>query len=129
MTKLLLMLLLLASPAAAVPVVPSFSTGLVSSRTESKSVIKEKIISESYRTGFEYMVGGQGVKPSSGVVSPPATTNALSFSSRSNWVQEVPGAAFQFSEAYSGPGLIEKVIVDRETVIESVVDSTSTFSQ
>ena len=79
MTRLLLMLLLLASPAAAIPVVPSFSTGLVSSRTESKSVIKEKIISESYRTGFEYMVGGQGVKPSSGVVSPPASTNALSF--------------------------------------------------
>ena len=129
MTKVLLMLLLLASPAAAIPVVPSFSTGLVTSRTESKSVIKEKIISESFRTGFEYMTGGQNVQPQSGIVSPPATSKALNFSSRTNWVQSVPGAAFQFSEAYSGPGMIERVTVDRETVIESVVDSTSTFSQ
>ena len=129
MSKVLLMLLLLASPAAAIPVIPSFSTGLVTSRTESKSVIKEKIISESFRTGFEYMTGGQNVQPQSGIVSPPASSKALNFSSRTNWVQSVPGAAFQFSEAYSGPGMIERVTIDRETVIESVVDSTSTFSQ
>tara|TARA_R100000005_G_C4964387_1_gene179797 strand:- start:416 stop:577 length:162 start_codon:yes stop_codon:yes gene_type:complete len=53
----------------------------------------------------------------------------LDLANRSNWVQSTPGAAFQFAETYQGPGLIEKVIIDRETIIESVTDSTSTFSQ
>ncbi len=125
----LIFLLLLASPAAAVPVVPNFSQGIVSSTTQSKTVVRENIRSESFRTGFEYSVAGTGVHPSSGIVSPPAGNKALNLSSRSTWVQTTPGAAFQFAETYSGPGLIEKVMIDRETIIESVTDSTSTFSQ
>lgn len=125
----ILIFLLFASPAAAVPVVPNFSQGVVSSHTETKTIVKESIRSESYRTGFEYTVSGTGVQPSSGVVSPPAGAKSLNLSSRSTWVQTTPGAAFQFAETYSGPGLIEKVMIDRETVIESVTDSTSTFSQ
>ena len=127
--KRLIILLLLPSPAIAVPVVPNFSQGIVSSHTESKTIVKESIVSESYRTGFEYTVSGTGVEPTSGIVSPSAGTNALNFSSRSNWKQTVPGAAFQFAETFQGPGLIEKVIIDRETITETVIDSTSTFSQ
>jgi|TARA_R100000479_G_scaffold10640_1_gene4353 hypothetical protein len=120
----------LAAPKAkSVPVVPNFSQGVVSSHTETKTVVKESIRSESYRTGFEYTVSGTGVEPSGGVVSPSAGTKSLNLSSRSTWVQTTPGAAFQFAETYSGPGLIEKVMIDRETIIESVTDSTSTFSQ
>ena len=125
----LILLLLLPSPAVAVPVIPNFSQGVVSSHTESKTIVKESIVSESYRTGFEYTVSGTGVEPSSGVVSPSAGTNTLNFSSRSSWKQTVPGAAFQFAETFQGPGLIEKVIIDRETITETVIDSTSTFSQ
>jgi hypothetical protein len=127
--KRLIILLLLPSPVVAVPVVPNFSQGLVTSRTESKTIVKESIRSESYRTGFEYSVSGTGVQPSNGTVSPSGGTKSLNLSSRSTWVQTTPGAAFQFAETYSGPGLIEKVMIDRETVIESVTDSTSTFSQ
>ena len=127
--KRLIILLLLPSPAVAVPVVPNFSQGVVSSHTESKTIVKESIVSESYRTGFEYTVSGTGVEPSSGVVSPSAGTNTLNFSSRTSWKQTVPGAAFQFAETFQGPGLIEKVIIDRETITETVIDSTSTFSQ
>ena len=127
--KRLIILLLLPSPAVAVPVVPNFSQGVVSSHTESKTIVRESIVSESYRTGFEYTVSGTGVEPSSGVVSPSAGTNTLNFSSRSSWKQTVPGAAFQFAETFQGPGLIEKVIIDRETITETVIDSTSTFSQ
>ena len=127
--KRLIILLLLPPPAAAVPVVPNFSQGVVSSHTETKTIVKENIRSESYRTGFEYTVSGTGVEPSSGVVSPSAGAKSLNLSSRSTWVQTAPGAAFQFAETYSGPGLIEKVMIDRETVIESVTDSTSTYSQ
>ena len=127
--KRLIILLLLPSSAMAVPVVPNFSQGIVSSHTESKTIVKESIVSESYRTGFEYTVSGTGVEPTSGVVSPSAGTNTLNFSSRSSWKQSVPGAAFQFAETFQGPGLIEKVIIDRETITETVIDSTSTFSQ
>ena len=127
--KRLILLLLLPSPAVAVPVIPNFSQGVVSSHTESKTVVRESIVSESYRTGFEYTVSGTGVEPSSGIVSPSAGTNTLNFSSRSSWKQTVPGAAFQFAETFQGPGLIEKVIIDRETITETVIDSTSTFSQ
>ena len=122
-------LLLLASPAAAVPVVPNFSQGVVSSHTETKTIVKESIVSESHRTGWEYTVTGTGVEPSSGIVSPAVSGAGLDLANRSNWVQSTPGAAFQFAETYQGPGLIEKVIIDRETIIESVTDSTSTFSQ
>lgn len=127
--KRLILLLLLSSPAVAVPVVPNFSQGVVSSHTESKTIVKESIVSESYRTGFEYTVSGTGVQPSSGVVSPSAGATALNLSSRTSWVQTTPGAAFQFAETYQGPGLIEKVTIDRETITETVIDSTSTFSQ
>ena len=127
--KRLIILLLLPSPAVAVPVIPNFSQGVVSSHTESKTIVKESIVSESYRTGFEYTVSGTGVQPSSGVVSPSANATSLNLSSRTNWVQTTPGAAFQFAETYQGPGLIERVNIERETITETVIDSTSTFSQ
>ena len=125
----LIFLLLLASPAAAVPVVPNFSQGIVSSSTESKTIVKESIRSESYRTGFEYTVSGKNVQPVNGIVSPTPSTNSITFQTRGNWKQTTAGQPFQFAETFSGPGLIEKVNISRETVIEAVVDSTSTFSQ
>ena len=127
--KRLIILLLLPSPAVAVPVVPNFSQGVVSSHTESKTVVRESIVSESYRSGFEYTVNGTNVEPTNGVVSPPISGNKINLSSRSSWKQSVPGAAFQFVETLNTPGLIEKVIIDRETITETVIDSTSTFSQ
>ena len=127
--KRLILLLLLPSPAVAVPVVPNFSQGVVSSHTESKTIVKESIVSESYRSGFEYTVSGMGVEPTSGIVSPPISGNKINLSSRSSWKQSVPGASFQFIETLNTPGLIEKVIIDRETITETVIDSTSTFSQ
>ena len=127
--KRLIILLLLPSSAMAVPVIPNFSQGVVSSHTESKTIVKESIVSESYRSGFEYTVSGTGVEPTSGVVSPSISGNKINLSSRSSWKQSVPGAAFQYVETLSTPGLIEKVIIERETITETVIDSTSTFSQ
>ena len=127
--KRLVILLLLPSPAVAVPVVPNFSQGVVSSHTESKTVVRESIVSESYRSGFEYTVSGTGVEPTNGIVSPSISGNKINLSSRSSWKQTVPGTAFQFIETLNTPGLIEKVIIDRETITETVIDSTSTFSQ
>jgi len=125
----LIFLLLLASPVAAVPVVPNFGSGLVTSHTESKTVVRENIVSESYRSGFEYTVSGTGVEPASGIVSPPVSGNVLTLSDRTQWRQTVPGNAFQFAETLNQPGLIERVSIDRETITETVIDSTSTFTQ
>ncbi len=94
--KRLIFLLLLPSPAAAVPVIPNFSQGVVSSHTESKTIVKESIVSESYRSGFEYTVNGTGIEPTSGIVSPPISGNMINLSNRSTWIQSVTGAAVQF---------------------------------
>ena len=40
-----------------------------------------------------------------------------------------PGAAFQFTESYQGPGLTNQTIIQRVTTIQSVTDTTSTFTQ
>ena len=39
------------------------------------------------------------------------------------------GGAFQFSETYSGPGLTQHTVIVRETDIEQLTETTSTFSQ
>jgi hypothetical protein len=39
------------------------------------------------------------------------------------------GAPFQFSETYSGPGMIKDTTVIRSTSIMSVTDTTSVFTQ
>jgi hypothetical protein len=46
-----------------------------------------------------------------------------------NWVQANPGAAFQFTETYQGPGLQNQTIIQRETLVESITEATSIFSQ
>ena len=40
-----------------------------------------------------------------------------------------PGGGFQYSESLNGPGLVNFTQIDRTTTIESISDSTSTFSQ
>jgi len=46
-----------------------------------------------------------------------------------NFTQTTPGAAFQFSETYLGPGLSNQTIIQRTTEIESITDTQSIFSQ
>ena len=40
-----------------------------------------------------------------------------------------PGAAFQFTETYRAPGLINHTVIQRETTITSVTDTQSIFQQ
>ncbi len=48
----ILIFLLFASPAVAVPVVPNFSQGVVSSHTESKTIVKESIVPSPIEVGL-----------------------------------------------------------------------------
>ena len=131
--------------AKAVPVVPNFTQGSMTSVTTQTVTTNETINSMDYATGWTYSVSGSGVELEAGStnVAPDVTstqTNTvdgvtstwtgldLSTQNKPNWVQSEAGAAFQFTEHYSGPGLQTHTIIQRETTVQSVTESTSIFS-
>ena len=60
--------------AQAVPVVPNFTQGSMTSHTETTSKITETINSMDYNTGYQYSATGSGVT-ASGNLSPSTGTN------------------------------------------------------
>lgn len=126
------------APAHAVPVVPNFTQGSMTSHTETTSKVTETINSMDYNTGYQYSVTGSGVT-SSGNLSPGTGTNNVTIDGvTSSWTtptskpvftQTTPGAAFQFTETLSGPGLTQQTIIQRVTEVTSVTDTTSIFTQ
>jgi hypothetical protein len=139
MKKLFLLSLLLGSPALAVPVVPNFSQGSMTSHTETTSKITETINSMDYNTGYQYSATGSGIETTNGTLSPKTgdisiTINGVTSSWKGvtetpTYIQTTPGAAFQFTETYSGPGLSNHTIIQRTTEVTSVTDTTSIFQQ
>ena len=102
--------------------------------------------SMDYATGWTYSVSGTGVEVEAGStnVAPDATTTQnntingvtstwtgldLSTQQKPNFVQTTPGAAFQFTEHYAGPGLQTHTIIQRTQTVTSVTDTTSIFQQ
>ena len=134
-----LILVALHGAAQAVPVVPNFTQGSMTTRTETKQTINETINSMDYSTGYQYSVTGTNVKTTSGQINLPTTqtSNAIDgvtstwtgLRGSETWVQANPGEAFQFTETYQGPGLQNQTIIQRETLVESITESTSIFSQ
>ena len=126
------------APVMAVPVVPNFQQGSMTSHTETTSKVTETINSMDYSTGYQYSATGSGVT-ASGNLSPTTGTNNVTINGvTSSWTgvtnkptftQTTPGAAFQFTETYSGPGLQNHTIINRVTEVTSVTDTTSIFSQ
>ena len=124
--------------ANAVPVVPNFTQGSMTSHTETTTKVTETINSMDYSTGYQYSVTGSGVS-ASGNLSPGTGTNNVTIdgvtstwtgvTNKPQFTQTTPGAAFQFTETYSGPGLQNQTIIQRTTEIQSVTDTTSIFSQ
>ena len=129
----------LVQPAYSVPVVPNFTQGSMTSHTETTSTVTETINSMDYNTGYQYSVTGSGVESTSGNLSPTTgDVNATIHGVSSRWTgvtatpsfrQSTPGAAFQFTETVSGPGLSNHTIIQRETSVTSVTDTTSIFQQ
>ena len=138
----------------AVPVVPNFQQGSMTSHTETESTVTETINSIDYRTGWEYSVTGVGVENNGEPLNPNVTTttvqvaptvgtdetgataaavtssfDALDFSATNNFTIHEPGAAFQFTQTYSGPGMTNQTVIQRVTEIKSITDTTSTFTQ
>ena len=126
------------APALAVPVVPNFTQGSMTSRTETTQKITETINSMDYNTGYQYSATGTGVSASGNLSPGTGATNVTINGVTSSWTgatnkpqftQTVPGAAFQFTETYRGPGLSNQTIIQRETDVISITDTTSIFSQ
>ena len=125
--------------ALAVPVVPNFTQGSMTSHTETTQKITETINSIDYNTGYQYSATGSGVEPVGGNLSPTRGSTSVSINGvTSSWtgvtetptfVQSSPGQAFQFTETYSGPGLSNHTIIQRETEVTSITDTTSIFQQ
>ena len=126
------------APAQAVPVVPNFTQGSMTSHTETTSKITETINSMDYSTGYQYSVTGSGVT-ASGQLSPGTGSNNVTINdvtsswtnvtSKPQFTQTTPGAAFQFTETLSSPGLQNHTIIQRTTEVTSITDTTSIFSQ
>tara|TARA_A200000159_G_scaffold55428_1_gene51271 strand:+ start:1817 stop:2305 length:489 start_codon:yes stop_codon:yes gene_type:complete len=143
--------LVTAADVQAVPVVPNFQQGQMTSHTETTSEVTEIINSMDYGTGYTYSVSGHGVKPTGSnmlpsaveqqsIQAPSSSTNSnginstwtglnLSGTSRPAWSQVTPGGNFSFTEHYSGPGLQNHTVIERTTKIQSVTDTTSIFTQ
>ncbi len=140
--------------ARAVPVVPNFQQGSMTSHTETESTVTETINSIDYRTGWEYSVTGVGVDNNGEPLNPSVNTttvqvaptvgtdetgataaattssfDSLNFNAQNNFTISDPGGAFQFTQTYSGPGMTNQTIIQRVTTIQSVTDTTSTFTQ
>ena len=90
------------APVQAVPVVPNFTQGSMTSHTETTQKITETINSMDYSTGYQYSVTGSGVKPLDGTLKPTTgSTNVTIDGVTSAWtgvtqtptfVQVDPGA-------------------------------------
>jgi len=156
MKRLITILVLLigsTGAAKAVPVVPNFQQGSMTSHTETESTVTETINSIDYRTGWEYSVTGVGVDNNGAALNPNVNSttvqvtptvgtgedataaavtssfDALDMSAQNNFTIHEPGGAFQFTQTYSGPGLTNQTVIQRVTSIESVTDTTSVFTQ
>ena len=154
--KRVLVLLLLSfggTAAHAVPVVPNFQQGSMTSHTETESTITETINSVDMRTGWEYTVSGVGISADGEALNPNVNTSTvtvqpsvgsgeaaitgtvtssfdnLDFGTSPNFTITTPGEAFQFVQSYQGPGVTNQTLIQRVTTIKSVTDTTSTFTQ
>ena len=137
----------LAQPSYSVPVVPNFTQGSMTSHTETTSKVTETINSIDYSTGWQYSVTGNNVSNNGQPLNPNTNTStvvvnplggiegqvtspnsSLSLNGQ-NFTISNPGAAFQFTQSYKGPGVTNHTVIQRTTEVTSVTDTTSIFTQ
>ncbi len=137
----------LGTPVMAVPVVPNFTQGSMTSHTETTSTVQETINSIDYNTGWQFSVTGTGVSHNGDSILPdasttsgsidllgstgttPQTTHGLDLSTMGNYTITTPGAAFQLTNTYQWPGISNQTVIQSTTTVTSLTDTTSIFSQ
>ena len=94
----------LAAPEAkAIPVVPNFQQGTLRSTTKTTTTNSLNGVTSVWR----------GLDPAQ----------------KPTWNIVNKGASFQFVETLSGPGLVNHTVIKRDTDIESLTETLSTFTQ
>ena len=115
--KKLLLLLLLASPAAAQTVTPQFTQGSMQSTTTTTQTITETIATEVYGGAYSSW-SGTNVTPS-GDITDSSTT----------WSVTTAGEQFQLETVTRAAGVVETIDVTRDIETTSTTTSLSVFSQ
>ena len=80
-----------AGAARAVPVVPNFQQGSMTSHTETESTVTETINSIDYRTGWEYSVTGVGIDNNGAALNPQTTTSTVTVNQAAGTVGNLAG--------------------------------------
>ena len=115
--KKLLLLLLLASPAAAHTVTPQFTQGSMQSTTTTTQTITETIATEVYGGAYSSW-SGTNVTPS-GDITDSATT----------WSVTTAGEQLQLETVSRAAGIVETIDITRDIDTTSTTTSLSVFSQ
>lgn len=103
--------------AQAASVVPSFTTGTVTSETTTRTEVTEVINQVEYSTATSYTVTGTNIR----IPDRP--------SQDSEYSQIDPTAAFQFTETIMTPGISSETSITRTIITDSYTMSTSVFTQ
>ena len=125
----------------AVPIVPNFQSGSLTSHTETSSTVTETINVIEYQTGWQYTVTGNNISTDSNSLVPPATSTTQAVNGiNSTWTSldatNMPNFSvtdsskpWQLTTTLSQPGLKSQTIIQRTTEVTSVTATVSTFSQ
>ena len=129
------------NPLFANNVVPNFQSGVLQQHTETKSTTTEDIKSFEFSTGYSLTVGGENVQSTTGNVAPTGWTEQLTTVEGVGTTYTSPNLdtkpeftvidinkPFNYYESLETGGLKNYTHIIRETTIESVSDSTSTFN-
>tara|TARA_R100000655_G_scaffold7848_2_gene20883 strand:+ start:1730 stop:2173 length:444 start_codon:yes stop_codon:yes gene_type:complete len=130
------------APTYAGSVIPNFQQGVLQQHVETKSTIVEDIKSFDIRNGYQLTVGGENVQSSTGNVAPAGWTKvdttvqgvgttyiSPNLDNKPNFSVINEAESFMYYETLETPGITNYTHVTRQTTIESISDSTSTFSQ
>ena len=132
---------LLNAPVEAVPVVPNFQTGSLTSHTETTSTVTETINVIDYQTGWQYTVTGNNIGTDASSLVPPAqsvtqsvngvnsTWTNLDTTNMPNFTVTDTTKPWQLTTTLSQPGLKTHTRIQRTKEVTSVSVTVSTFSQ
>jgi len=141
MKQLLLLFIFLETPVFAVPVVPNFQQGSLTSHTETTSKVTEVISVVEYQSGWQLSLTGNNISVDGDSLLPSAVNSTNNIEGIiSTWTSldanTIPNVTitdntkpWQFTSSLSQPGLKTHTVITRTTDITSVTDTVSTFSQ
>ena len=129
--------------AAQAQVVPNFTSGTVTSNTNSKTSVVETIKTQEYSNGYTYVVTGTNVRANdTGLAIPSVTGNGTTAIATptcpsgggnlcygTTYSVMNAGQPFQLTETYNGPGIFRESLIQRTTTQQAETNTLSVFTQ